>query len=158
MEILEDLWNMELNYKGVRVNFFGVPKFLLHDPKTVRSTLSRLSKKGFVKNNGYGKWVLTPDGRKYFERENKILKQFISPFKKGDARNLLIMFDIPESRSKERYWLRTQLRKFNYKMIQKSAWVGPGPLPKEFILYLKELGLTQCIKQFKLAQDYKLKH
>jgi hypothetical protein len=27
MEILEDLWNMQLNYKGVKVNAFGVPIF-----------------------------------------------------------------------------------------------------------------------------------
>ncbi|MEK9185687.1 MAG: hypothetical protein AAB863_02825 [Patescibacteria group bacterium] len=158
MEILEDLWNAELNYKGVRVNFFGVPKFLLHDSKTVRSTLSRLSKKGFVKNTSYGKWMITPDGKKYFEKENKILRQFASPFKKGSVRNLLVMFDIPESRSTERHWFRAHLRKFNYKMIQKSVWVGPSPLPKEFVAYLKEVRLIDCIKQFKLAKDYKLKH
>ena len=26
-EILEELWNTELNYKGVKVNIFGIPRF-----------------------------------------------------------------------------------------------------------------------------------
>ncbi len=161
MEILGGLWEMELNYKGVKVNFFGIPHFLLpdknHNKNTIYTTLSRMAKKGLIKNVSYGKWVLTEKGRKYFEYKKKILRQFYTPLKKEPTRNLLIMFDIPESRNKERYWFRLHLKKFNFVMIQKSVWVGPNPLPEDFVVYLKEIGLRDYIKQFKLAKSYKLK-
>jgi hypothetical protein len=39
-------------------------------------------------------------------------------------------------------------------MIQKSVWVGPSPLPKEFMDYVKEIGLKDNLKTFKLAKSY----
>ncbi len=46
------------------------------------------------------------------------------------------------------------LKKFGYIMIQKSVWVGPSPLPKEFKDYMKEIKLDKCIKTFKLEKSY----
>ena len=43
-------------------------------------------------------------------------------------------------------------------MIQRSVWVGPSPLPEEFLNYLKQIKLIDCIKTFKLAYNYKLKN
>ena len=42
-------------------------------------------------------------------------------------------------------------------MIQKSVWVGPSPLPKEFMNYISKIGLKSTIKTFKLAKGYKRK-
>ena len=42
-------------------------------------------------------------------------------------------------------------------MIQKSVWVGPSPLPQDFIFYLKEVDLENEIKTFKLEKGYKTK-
>ena len=53
------------------------------------------------------------------------------------------MFDISESKRAEREWLRWHLKKFNYLMIQKSVWVGPSPIPKEFLDYIKSIGLKE---------------
>ena len=64
------------------------------------------------------------------------------------------MFDIPEIKKVERNWLRWHLKKFNYIMIQKSVWVGPSPLPKEFLDYIKSIGLEDGIKIFKLARGF----
>jgi DNA-binding transcriptional regulator PaaX len=64
------------------------------------------------------------------------------------------MFDVPTERKPEREWLRWHLKKFDYVMIQKSVWVGPSPLPKDFKEYLEEIKLTKCIKTFKLAKSY----
>ncbi|MBK5215715.1 MAG: hypothetical protein JJE53_02830, partial [Candidatus Pacebacteria bacterium] len=41
-------------------------------------------------------------------------------------------------------------------MIQKSVWVGPSPLPKDFLLYLKEIEIGDDFKIFKLAKSYKV--
>ena len=39
-------------------------------------------------------------------------------------------------------------------MIQRSVWVGPSPLPKEFLDYVKTIGLQNYLKTFKLAEAY----
>ncbi|OGI94256.1 hypothetical protein A3A03_03235 [Candidatus Nomurabacteria bacterium RIFCSPLOWO2_01_FULL_40_18] len=64
------------------------------------------------------------------------------------------MFDIPETKKAEREWLRWHLKKFNYSMIQKSVWVGPSPLPKEFLDYIQFIKIKDGFKTFKLAKSY----
>lgn len=154
IEILEGLWNTKLNYKGVPVNIFGVTRFWEDNKNSYRSTLSRLHKIGLVeRKNNY--WVITKLGKAYC-KQNKRLLNFNSPFQKTSPKNLLLMFDIPESRQTERKWFRKHLIKFSYFMIQKSVWVGPSPLSKEFLDYIKKIKLNSCIKIFKLAKPYQI--
>ena len=82
---------------------------------------------------------------------------FDSVFEKDSPKNLLLIFDIPEARKAEREWLRFHLKKFGYVMLQQSAWVGPSPLPQEFLDYLENIKLRSCIKTFKLAKSYEAK-
>ncbi|HVS79787.1 MAG TPA: CRISPR-associated endonuclease Cas2 [Candidatus Paceibacterota bacterium] len=155
MNILEDLWNAELNYKGTKVNGFGIPIFLINgcNQKTLSSTISRLKSRDYILKTQQG-WVLTEMGRKYYKSRRE-LRSFESPFKKNSPKNLIVMFDVPEERKYEREWLRNHLRRFGYQMIQKSVWVGPSPLPREFTGYAKEIGIKKCIATFKLAKPYK---
>lgn len=115
------------NYKGVKTNSFGIPIFLLGDS-------DRIKKEGRK--------------RKFYNAS------FVSPFKKDSPKILLIMYDIPTEKKKERDWFRRHLKKFNYIMIQQSVWVGPFPLPKEFIEYVESIGLKKQLKTFKLAKEY----
>lgn len=113
------------SYKGVRVNSFGLPVW---------------SDKTRVKTE---------------ERERKFYHlSFVSPFKKHSPKNLVVMYDIPERKKKERDWLRRQLIEFGYTMIQRSVWVGPSPLPREFVEYVRAIGLRGKLKTFKLAKPY----
>ncbi|MFH0804264.1 MAG: hypothetical protein V1896_01530 [Candidatus Zambryskibacteria bacterium] len=157
MEILESLWNTHLYYKGVKVNLLGVP-VLWEDKKdcsknSFKSTLSRLKSKGFIEIKS-GKWFLTKAGKEYFENKRRLSTKFASSFPLNSPKNLLLMFDIPESKKAEREWLRWHLREFQYFMIQKSVWVGPSPLPKKFKDHAKNIGLNDFIKTFKLAKPY----
>jgi DNA-binding transcriptional regulator PaaX len=154
-EFLEYLWQCELRYKGVRVNAFGIPiKYSKYkNPNSCYTTLSRLNKKGFITKKSEG-WHVTEKGKEYINKGKKELLNFNSSFKNSDPKNLLLSFDVPEERRVERRWLRIHLKKFKYSMIQKSVWVGPSPLPKEFVSYLKEIKLHSCIKKFKLAKAY----
>ncbi|MBI2627313.1 CRISPR-associated endonuclease Cas2 [Candidatus Nomurabacteria bacterium] len=93
----------KLRYKGVSVNLFGLPDFGISKRK---------------KN-------VTVSKREY-------LCSFSSNFKKDTPKNLLLIYDIPEARKKERDWFRRQLKNFNFMMIQRSVWVGPSPLPNFF--------------------------
>lgn len=97
------------------------------------------------------------DRKKYFNRKRKFYNTtFVSTFKKHSPKNLIVMYDIPHDMKKERDWFRRQLIKFDYVMIQKSIWVGPSPLPKDFIDYLKEIKIGDKFKTFKLAKPYNL--
>jgi len=114
-------------YKGMRVNCFGIPIF-------TRGRESRAK---------------TKSRKKAFYNFT-----FTSPFKKDAPRNLIVMYDISHNMKKERDWFRRHLVKFGYIMIQKSVWVGPSPLPKDFLDYLKEIKIGDSFKTFKLAKPY----
>jgi len=113
-------------YKGVRVNIFGIP-------------VSKLKSETKVTNT-----------------KNKRLYNisFPSNFKETSPKNMIVIYDIPEEKKKERDWFRRHLKKFNYIMIQRSVWVGPSPLPKDFLDYVTSLGLKHKLKTFKLAKAY----
>ena len=111
----------------MRVNSFGIPIFS-------KDKKSRVKKKSRKRSFYY----IT----------------FSSPFKESDSKNLIVMYDIPDNQRKERDWFRRHLVKFGYIMIQKSVWVGPSPLPKDFLDYLKEIKIGDNFKTFKLAKSY----
>ena len=155
-EILRTLWNTSLPYKGIRVNLFGIPQFKNKPDNTIRSTLSHMKHEGLIENHDHC-WHITQGGKKYVRRKMDSLEQFPNIFKKDAPRNLIVMFDVPETQKAEREWLRWHLKKFNYIMIQRSVWVGPSPLPKEFMEYLKKIKLKSTIKTFRLAKPYNAK-
>ena len=120
--------NKKLFYKGMRVSAFGLPAL-----------------------NGTRKG----QNRKLHKRIRSIYHiSFSASFKKDAPKNLIVMYDIPHNQKKERDWFRRQLIKFEYVMIQKSVWVGPSPLPKDFLDYLKEIRIGDKFKTFKLAKPY----
>jgi CRISPR/Cas system-associated endoribonuclease Cas2 len=92
--------------------------------------------------------------KKVSRKRNFYYIKFDSPFGNSSPKNLIVMYDIPHEQKKERDWFRRQLVNFGYIMIQKSVWVGPSPLPKEFVDYVKMLGLKDKLKTFKLAKPY----
>ena len=114
-------------YKGIRVNSFGIP-------------VSNFSKSKKISDSKKVKHLYNPSSR--------------SPFDSNSQKNLIVMYDIPESNKKERDWFRRHLVKFGYEMVQKSVWVGPSPLPKDFLDYLKEIKIGDNFKTFKLARSY----
>jgi len=102
--------------------------------------------------------IFLKDKKSRVKRENRKRNfyhiTFSSPFKKDSSKNLIVMYDIPHYQKKERDWFRRHLIKFGYIMIQKSVWVGPSPLPKDFLDYLKEIKIKDNFKTFKLAKSY----
>jgi len=113
-------------------------------PKTTLYTsFQRLKNKGLVKKNN-DHWELTTSGQIYISNK---LPQFEDTIKQKEK--ILILFDIPEKERSKRKWLRKQLSIFNYKKIQGSVWLGPGPLPKGFISFLKKEGMYKYILFFR---------
>ena len=143
-----------LYYKGVRVNFMGLPDFKYYKYQTLANKFSVLTKKGFVKKIPSGEIVITSKGRAFLEKGKNFLKNFETDKENNLPKNLLVIYDIEEERKKERDWFRKNLKKFHFIMIQRSVWVGPSPLPKDFLDYIKEIKLKDNFKVFKLAKGY----
>jgi len=151
-DILKELSENSFNYKGTRVNLFGLPKFKKYSSSSLRGTFSHLLKNGFIEDcEGLR---VTSKGKNYIRKKIDSLKQFDFIFDKDEPKNLIVMFDVPEPKKAEREWLRWHLKKFNYLMIQKSVWVGPSPLPREFLDYIRSIGLKENLKTFKLTIGY----
>ena len=121
--------NRNLRHKGMRVNVFG------------------LSIADDFKNKSVGKHNLR-------KRNSHHHHSFESSFSENSPKNLMVMYDVPQGMKKEREWFRRHLVKFGYVMIQKSIWVGPSPLPKDFLDYLREIKIGDKFKTFKLAKPY----
>jgi len=152
-KILKLLFEPTHRYKGMPVSMFGIPAIFPYKKQSINNAIYKLNKSGYLlKQNDY--ISLLPRGRKYVENKKVRLVIFDSPYKKELSKNLIVMFDIPEVKKAEREWFRFHLRQFGYEMIQKSVWVGPAPLPKDFLDYVKEIKLRECIKTFKLAKPY----
>ena len=152
-DILSELSHSNLRYKSIPVNLFGIPKLSSHKYRSLKSGISKLRKGQYIAKNTSG-WFLTPKGKKYFAKKYDSLTQFNSPFSKNDPKNLLVMFDIPETQKAEREWLRWHLKKFSYEMIQKSVWRGPSPLPKDFLDYISKIKLRKNLKMLKISKTY----
>lgn len=144
------------NYKGMDVNIFGLPLFNNKNPRSVKNAFYSLCAEGYLKTEDKNT-ILTKKGRIFLKEE--ILKEnvFNFYFPESTPKDLLLMYDIPEDQKPEREWLRRHLRKFGYVMVQRSVWVGPSPLPKKFMDYVKKIGLKENLKTFKLAKGYNVK-
>lgn len=112
---------------------------------SISITLSRLHKKQYI-NKGASGWSITDRGKREIAR---IGSQYMTcPFGIYAAKNTLLAFDIPENNRKARSWLRNQLKIFNYSILQQSLWLGPGPLPSDFLHRLRDLGIAENVKIF----------
>lgn len=138
------------------MNLLGLPKFKSCSKNSLSGTLAYIRKAGFAENVN-GELKIARRGQEYIRRKMDSLKQFDCRFEKNAPKNLIVMFDIPEIKKAEREWLRWHLKKFNYSMIQKSVWVGPSPLPKEFLDYIEKIGIKSGLKTFKLAKRHDFK-
>jgi hypothetical protein len=96
-KILNELLNTLFPPKNAKVDIFNLPVFKNHSRGSVQSTFSRLRKKGFIDNGDKG-WHLTPAGKRYMKKKFDSLRQFPNSFKKDASKNLIVMFDIPETK------------------------------------------------------------
>ena len=107
--------------------------------------------------NALGQRVFNYGGKKFAKiskRNYSYNRCFYHNFSNKAPRDLIVMYDIPKDMKKEREWFLRHLKKFDYTMIQKSVWVGPSPLPKDFLAYVKSIGLLNQVVTLKLASPY----
>ena len=126
--------------------------------RQVSNTLQHLRRKGLVSYDG-SVWSITEEGKKFYREKGgrMVFRFFQSDERKGnkgkkDDKQILILFDIPEKERRKRDWLRAQLKLFGFRQVQKSAWLGPDVLSKEFFDYLEELKIRTYLKVFHVSK------
>lgn len=126
-------------------------KKMANQERVLRVTLSRLKKNGLIINNEESLWKLTIEGvkklRDYHWRKHSHPAQIPK-----SKRKMIIAFDIPKNKERARHWLRTELVGLGFKLMQKSVWLGPAPLPKEFIDQTKTLDILPHLKFFEVKE------
>jgi DNA-binding transcriptional regulator PaaX len=105
-------------------------------------SMYRLNNKGIITNKG-GVYKLSNRGIALYKNPYRRVMEKPSKVKK-----IIIIFDIPENKKKVREWLRRQIKDWDFEMIQKSVWIGFGPLPEEFTKRLKILGVEKGVRIF----------
>ncbi len=159
-EILEYLNSQRnkhhLKYKGIRVGLMGLPDFKHYKYQTMANRCADLKKKNYIKLDKLGNYFITFKGIEFLEGSKPKIKlsKFLVTKTDKDPKDLLIIYDIPEIQRSEREWFRRHLKDFHFIMIQKSVWVGPSPLPADFLNYLKEIKIGDNFKTFKLGKGY----
>ncbi|OGM93643.1 hypothetical protein A2524_03580 [Candidatus Wolfebacteria bacterium RIFOXYD12_FULL_48_21] len=79
------------------------------------------------------------------------------PKEKGN-KVIIVMFDIPEEYTKKRTWLRMVLGNLDFKMAQKSVWIGKTKIPKELIADIMKMKLEGFVEIFEVGSTGNLKH
>ena len=127
--------------------------------------LYRLKKDGLAKQEKLGRrliWEITSKGR---EKE-KFLKKLLSSreLPAGDYKRersdaiVIVSFDVPEKQRRKRHWLRAVLKRLEFRMLQKSVWIGKVKIPKEFIDDLQKLDLLEFVEIFAVTKAGTIRH
>lgn len=128
--------------RRIRRHFLGYP------PQKINQGLYELKRKGLIerkllKNNLI--YDLTISG------EQKVLMSKINrnKYNPKDGTSCIVIFDIPEEKSRHRRFLRRFLMQNGYMNLQKSVLIGPSFVPIEFYRLLELLKIRQNVTVIK---------
>ncbi len=114
---------------------------------TFNQIIFRLKKGGII-STSEDILKITSEGKNIYLNKPPLLPKHLDK-----KLRMIIIFDIPEAKRKTRDWLRHQLRNWDFNLIQKSVWVGYGPLPKEFFEHCSIKGIIDCVKIFPVKKQ-----
>lgn len=133
-------------------DFFGVDRPKHTAKQKLSSALNKLKHQGLVVRVGKlrsVKWKITTEGKQYI----KNLYLAVPEIPKQDGIMRLVIFDIPEKQRYKRDLIRAELVSYNFKMLQKSVWLGTNPLPEDFVDIIDGLDLKNRIHIFSVSQS-----
>jgi len=123
-------------------DFFGVdkPEF---KKNTLTVNLNRLEKQGLIIKDPKTKvYVLTDEGKEFTAY---VRDRFLIMKEKWDEKFRIVIFDIPDRKKAWRKWLPKELALMQYKMLQRSVYIGKYPLPQSFYEDIVKAGLSQNV-------------
>lgn len=140
-------------------------EFWLKEKLKVAVLINRFQKMGLVKNAGSDKgradWTITNNGLiKLLKLEEKLLslinKEKLPPINYPTIKSkhkIIVVFDIAEKEKHKREWLRQVLKNLEFKILQKSVWIGTTQLPIDLITDLERLEIAESVKIFSIFEE-----
>lgn len=129
----------------------------------IYNLLNKLSREGLIQKtsdkNG-AKWKITPNGKAKKEAIVSALASALPiPEYKIERSSffILVIFDIPETERRKRVWLRRVLKNLEFRMLQKSVWLGKTKVPSEFLETLNEFNLLTFVEIFSISKTGSLR-
>ncbi|KKS83104.1 MAG: hypothetical protein UV58_C0001G0031 [Candidatus Wolfebacteria bacterium GW2011_GWC1_43_10] len=128
--------------------------------------IRRLSEDNLIEKSKKGRSLfisITQKGRNFLRRiissKHKSLDPYIykDNLSKSDS-VIIVAFDIPEKLRFRRKQIREVLKSLDFKMVQKSVWVGKNKIPDDFIKDLRDLKLLVYIDIFSINKSGSLKN
>lgn len=128
-------------------------KMRMMSERSFRTALCRLKKQGIVESGGYGLWHLTTKGRALAQNYKSRQKDYERTRELSRARkDTVVIFDVPENRRTVRDYLRIELVSLGYEQLQKSVWIGGGPLPEAFMEFVLDKKLVDFMHIFTIVK------
>lgn len=118
--------------------------------------INYLKRKGYIKDANLKArkgFLLTKAGE---EKALKLKYKLLDKKERKDGKWIMIMYDIPEKKKRQRSFLREKLKELGYKKLQNSIWVSPYDVFKETEKTIEEYFLSPYIKIF-LIEEINLK-
>ncbi|KKT29863.1 hypothetical protein A3G55_01625 [Candidatus Giovannonibacteria bacterium RIFCSPLOWO2_12_FULL_44_25] len=106
-----------------------VEKRIIHNETLWKITLTGIDKLRILKERG---------GLHYEPEKDNKLK--------------IIIFDVPEKEKWKRAWLRDALRQLDFRILQKSVWVGKSKIPEAFLEDLRYRRLLNYIHVLEVSK------
>jgi phenylacetic acid degradation operon negative regulatory protein len=120
------------------------------DEPAVRSSLSRLKRRGFVVGDRRGKaagYRLSEDAQRLLAIGDRRI--YDTSFREGDAAWIVAVFSVPESRRHQRYVLRSRLARLGFGNAAAGVWIAPAHVEADVRGMLEWLELTDYVNLFR---------
>jgi len=124
--------------------------------KQFKRFVSYLRTKGYIKENeaGVEKGILLT--KKGEQKALALDCKLVEKEKRKDGKWIMVMYDIPEKKKRQRFFLRRDLKELGYKKLQNSIWICPYNTYKETEKIIEGYLLTSYVKIF-LIEEIKIK-
>lgn len=125
------------------------------DKKQFSQFVSYLKRKGYIQDYNLKLKegiILTKEGE---EKALRLKNRFLDKKERKDGKWIMIMYDIPEKKKRQRFFLRRDLKQLGYKKLQNSIWVCPYDTYKETEKVIEGYLLSSYVKTF-LIEEIKI--
>jgi len=132
-------------YGHLSISSMNVPR------ATYYSALRGLEKRGFIQKKKKGRknvYTLTPAGIK------KVNTKYEDLIRRDDGLSTVVLFDVPEEKSRHRTILRRYLIRNGYVLLQESVFISPYKITVELRDLLQQLGIRSYVTILSAKIDY----
>jgi len=117
--------------------------------RAVRSTLSRMTRKGWIRSEKHGRrsrYSLTPRGQTLLESGHQRI--FEPAYSEWNNQWHLVVYSLPEEKRRVRHTLRTQLSWLGFGSLAPGTWISPRGRSPELEGLFADLGVEPYVSLF----------